>query len=512
MLIFVFYFLVVKVFERQFIESAETSSSIASFLEKSDESESVLYGGRDLANFPMNFNVNVNDIFIRKADLVTAMKVIAMRNNFQFKVERSSQTRYSIVCMNSDCAWNMIASVCSQSKIWVIRSYVNAHNCFGNNTQVQNRQVSSSLVGQCVKQDLSGALGNSLTPLGVVDIMRTRFKVEISYFKAWKGRTKALTEIRGKFEESYSHLPIIGEMIRQKNPGTVAICVYLFVLFSVYLGLYMYINLFLTNFSGSFTETVNDDNGNFKYFFLAVSASIRGWNFCRPVISVDGTFLKGKYHGTLLLATAHDGDNHLFPLAFGIVDSENDKSWLWFMERVRYAYGVREDLVIISDRNSSIPKAVHRVFPEAKYAVCMQHLWANVKSKFGKSYIQPMFYRCAKAYTIKDFDYWLDVLSKDKPAIKKYLLDARLELWSRAHFQGRRHGLMTTNISESMNAVLNVARGWPVAALLLSWRCLLQKWFNDRRGLIPKMVNGITAHALKLLEEVESDARSMNVS
>ena len=176
--------------------------------------------------------------------------------------------------------------------------------------------------------------------------------------------------------------------------------------------------------TGTYTLTETDDDGNFKYFFLAIGASIHGWKYVRPVISVDGTFLKGKSHGTLLLATAEDGDNHLFPLAFAIVDSENDRAWHWFMTHIRAAFGVRDELVIVSDRNSSIPKAVRNVFPEATYAVCMQHLWANVKAKFGKSFIQPLFYNCAKAYTHKDFNYWLNAIGETSPNIKSYLLDA----------------------------------------------------------------------------------------
>lgn len=131
---------------------------------------------------------------------------------------------------------------------------------------------------------------------------------------------------------------------------------------------------------------------------------MHGFKFCRPVISVDGTFLKGKSYGTLLLATAQDGDNHLFPLAFSIVDSENDNSWLWFMEKIRFDYGIRENLVFVLDMHRSIQKAVNSVFPEAKFAICMQHLWSNVKTQFGKSDIQPLFYICAKAYTCKEFD------------------------------------------------------------------------------------------------------------
>lgn len=61
------------------------------------------------------------------------------------------------------------------------------------------------------------------------------------------------------------------------------------------------------------------------------------------------------------------------------------------MDQLRHVYNVREDLVFGSDRNLSIPNIVHDVFPEAKFAICMQHLWGNVKSKFGKSFIQPLF-------------------------------------------------------------------------------------------------------------------------
>ena len=50
--------------------------------------------------------------------------------------------------------------------------------------------------------------------------------------------------------------------------------------------------------------------------------------YCRPVIIVDGTFLTNKYKRTLLLAAVLDGDNYVFSLALGIVDSENNATWL----------------------------------------------------------------------------------------------------------------------------------------------------------------------------------------
>ena len=145
-----------------------------------------------------------------------------------------------------------------------------------------------------------------------------------------------------------------------------------------------------------------DNDGRFKYFFFVLGGSINGWRHCKPVISVDGTFLKNEFFGTLLLSAVLDADNHIFPLGFAIVDSENDSSWEWFFERLKEAIGTRKDLVIVSDRKSSIPKAVEKVFLDASHGFCMQHLLRNLNSNFKCVHVDAIFYRCVKAYRKED--------------------------------------------------------------------------------------------------------------
>ncbi|KAA0061895.1 uncharacterized protein E5676_scaffold250G001370 [Cucumis melo var. makuwa] len=70
-----------------------------------------------------------------------------------------------------------------------------------------------------------------------------------------------------------------------------------------------------------------DDSGHFKFFFMAFGALIEGWKYCRPITSVDRTFLKCKFGDILLTASSQDGNNQIFHLAFAITDSENDVSW-----------------------------------------------------------------------------------------------------------------------------------------------------------------------------------------
>ena len=60
----------------------------------------------------------------------------------------------------------------------------------------------------------------------------------------------------------------------------------------------------------------------FKYVFWASAPSIARFTHCRPIISIDGTNLYGKYKRKLLIAMATDAINEIFLLAFVVVDDE----------------------------------------------------------------------------------------------------------------------------------------------------------------------------------------------
>lgn len=50
---------------------------------------------------------------------------------------------------------------------------------------------------------------------------------------------------------------------------------------------------------------------------------------------MDGTHLTSKYFSILLVACVGDAQNHIFPIAFTIVESENKASWTWFLAQMR---------------------------------------------------------------------------------------------------------------------------------------------------------------------------------
>ena len=56
-------------------------------------------------------------------------------------------------------------------------------------------------------------------------------------------------------------------------------------------------------------------------------------------LGVDGCFVKLCTGAQLLAATGRDGNNNIFPLAFGVVGQEDTQSWCWFMHQLKICLG-----------------------------------------------------------------------------------------------------------------------------------------------------------------------------
>ena len=69
---------------------------------------------------------------------------------------------------------------------------------------------------------------------------------------------------------------------------------------------------------------------------------------------MDGCFIKLSTGQQILAATGRVGNNTIYPIAFGVVDKEDTKSWTWFLTELKAAIGGESGrfgfYTIISDR------------------------------------------------------------------------------------------------------------------------------------------------------------------
>ena len=92
---------------------------------------------------------------------------------------------------------------------------------------------------------------------------------------------------------------------------------------------------------------------------------IKGFQYYKSPINADDTYLYKRYDEKLLIAIAFDANNELFPLAFAIVDEENNSKWRWLLLCLqRYVISDRTCICIISNKYVDIKNGVAKVWRE----------------------------------------------------------------------------------------------------------------------------------------------------
>jgi len=136
--------------------------------------------------------------------------------------------------------------------------------------------------------------------------MKEWLGVKISYTKAYNAKALAMTHVNGTNDDAYRLLPQCCKNLEKTNPNSI-------------------------------TCLERTPENKFLRVFIAYGASIAGFASCCPLLGLDGTHLKTQFQGILLAATAADANGSLFPLAYAVVDAENDDNWLWMLKLVYQA-------------------------------------------------------------------------------------------------------------------------------------------------------------------------------
>ncbi|XP_058075786.1 uncharacterized protein LOC131224272 [Magnolia sinica] len=236
----------------------------------------------------------------------------------------------------------------------------------------------------------------------------------------------------------------------------------------------------------------------FERCFVALEQCVRSFQTSlRRVLAVDGTHLKGKYKGILFVATALDGDNHIFPVAFGIGESENSNSWNWFLTYLNDSLGNLPGLVIISDRHKGLMKEVPQVFQAVIHGYCAYHIYRNLVDTFKDKSLEIYYWQAVKTCRRADFDKFMHHIELANPPVHAWLREIGYEKWASSHFPGKRFNLVTTNIVECVNALFKEAREYPVTMLIETVRLKIQEMFCKRRESASSFVGPLTPWAEK---------------
>lgn len=208
----------------------------------------------------------------------------------------------------------------------------------------------------------------------------------------------------------------------------------------------------------------------FQRIYVCLNALKQGFmSGCRKVIGLDGCFFKGATNGELLCALGRYANSQMYPIAWAVVEKENNDSWDWFCSLLFKDVNVYdgEGWVIISDQQKGIITAVQNWAPHAEHRNCARHVYVNWRKEFRVKEWQKLFWNSAKASSVSLFNLARAKLARETVEGARAVTRLDPKHWSRAWFRlGSNCDSVDNNICESFNKWIIDARFLPIISML----------------------------------------------
>ncbi|XP_028106944.1 uncharacterized protein LOC114305988 [Camellia sinensis] len=318
--------------------------------------------------------------------------------------------------------------------------------------------MTSSMIGGLISSEVRNKALTSVSE--VVCDFKDYYGAEVSYWRVWMGIEKIRNIVFGDYSSLFDNLRWYVDVANDCNSRSV----------------------FYMKFD------IDSKGRHFKCLFFTFEVCIHGFKYCRPVLMLDETFLKGRHKGCLLAATAKDSNQGLYLLCFAIVDSERYDNWHWFLSKLFVILTLGRDITFVTNRHGGLLKALAEVFLFSSHSFCLIHLKTNLKtylsmkSRESKQYLLTLFSRCTYAPTIELFnELFEEFKSRCGHSVQKFLEDLPNECWCNAYFQGKTYGEMCTNAAESFNSWIRDKRHLFSTNLVDAIRVKLMEQFSKKR-------------------------------
>ncbi|XP_017431917.1 uncharacterized protein LOC108339290 [Vigna angularis] len=331
-------------------------------------------------------------------------------------------------------------------RTWQLRTVVDNHTCSREHkVKLLNSKWLSKRLEKTVRENPKVKVGE------IRDKISRKWNVGVSRSMAFRAKSIASDHVDGCFKEQYKRNYDYANELSVRNPGSTV----------------------------KVEVEENVDGHIFKMFYVCLKACKDSFVSCRPIIGLDGAFLKGKYGGELLTAIARDANDQMLPLAYAIVEVENKETWKWFLELVDEDIGgeaVHVSLTFISDQQKGLMQAFEEVLPRVDHWFCVRHLYANFRKKFPSKQLKRMMWKAATTTHPQAWETEMRKLKEVNLEAFQYLIKIPPRFTTTAKCD-----TLVNNMSEAFNSVLLHTRSKPIITMLEDIRLyLMNRWATNR--------------------------------
>ncbi|KAF6170485.1 hypothetical protein GIB67_031893 [Kingdonia uniflora] len=185
----------------------------------------------------------------------------SIMNKFEYCQEKNENYRVRLFCIDENCEWMFYAKRTTDGHTFTLRKSSNLKHACSSGTK--NRLANATWVAKKVESVIRSV--RTTLPAGIQDFISTQFGVDISYYTSWNAWSICKENIVGSYDEGYIMQPELCLQILYLNPGII--------------------------------DVVCKDHNTSQWTgtYVMFKASIDGFlNGCRPVVGLDGCFLKGE--------------------------------------------------------------------------------------------------------------------------------------------------------------------------------------------------------------------------
>jgi hypothetical protein len=403
--------------------------------------------------------IEVGRMFPSMDEFRMCFRTYAVRHEFETKTKWTDKKKFYAVCKGFDggarpCKWYISARRQPDERTIRVNQIPNPHTCMTSSQKVST-MTSQFWVAEKITPILAKTPNSTAKKL-LVDLEK-QYPIKLKYTTVWKAKQRAMKQLYGDWANTFRMLYNFKAEVEKRSPGSVV---------------------------EIDTEVTADGKVFFSKFFMALKPCIDGFKAgCRPYLSIDSSFLTGKWNGQLAACNALDGHNWMFPVAIGLFQSETEVSWTWFMMQLKRCIGPVSPLAVHTDACKGLENAVKTVFPHAEQRECFGHMWMNVIKKFkGDDYGR--LWPAARSYTKSTHSYHLGKIMEADNTFAPWMNQHHSLLWYRSGFNTAiKCDHINNNLAESFNSKVKELKDLPVHDMVDQIRIMIMRLWELRRRL-----------------------------